>query len=511
VSILIYSSTAIYRSSLVLLDEAEKCIKNGEKPIFLTCDGSVTQYCFTNVSGNKSVCALCRWMRRKELESLSEKPINLTINDVLSEKEIATINEMPFEYKNTTELKSLKYKGVDIGYASFSHYISCTRSLNPVFTEELRKIIDGFLRTSVLLVETVEKIIEQNDITKILLFNGRTFDTRPVFRLGKMHGINTSVMEIVPFDNIFYKVLFDNSLPHNVEMQGNRIRLLWDKAIEQDKDRAIEIANSFFQKRRIGTPTGDRIYTKDQESGCLPSDWDVNKKNITFFVSSSDEFASIDEAWDRHKFETSQLSCISKILNLLKIIGSEYHLYVRLHPNLKGIKYSYHTDYYKLKEAFSNVTVISPESPISTYSLIDRSDKVIVFGTTVGIESVYWDKPVILLGPAFYKNLDCCYIPHSDKELDDLLRANLKPKDKTGALMYGYSIMNPPRIPFENLSFDLFWPNILLKILVRNKNIRDKILKRMYPSVKKASKSIASFFHLLAGKKLKKFNSDQFE
>jgi hypothetical protein len=421
-SVLIYSSTAIYRSSLILLDEAEQCIRNGETPIFLTCDGSVTQYCFTNVSGNKSVCALCRWMRRKELESLSERPINLTINDVLSEKDIALINEMPFEYKNSTELKSIKYKGVDIGFASFSHYISCTRSLNPVFTKKLRKVIDGFLRTSVFLVDTVERIIEQKNITKILLFNGRTFDTRPVFRLGKMHAINTSVMEIVPFENAFYKVRFDNSLPHSVEMQGNRIRSLWERAITEDKAKAIEIANSFFQKRRIGSPSGDRVYTTDQESGCLPDSWDAKKINITFFISSSDEFASIDEAWDRYKFETSQLSCISKILSMIETIGPEYHLYVRLHPNLKGIKYSYHTDYYKLKENFSNVTVIAPESPVSTYSLIDSSGKVIVFGTTVGIESVYWGKPVILLGPAFYRNLDCCYVPNSDKELDDLLQ-----------------------------------------------------------------------------------------
>jgi hypothetical protein len=81
----------------------------------------------------------------------------------------------------------------------------------------------------------------------------------------------------------------------------------------------------------------------------------------------------------------------------------------------------------------------------------------------------------------------------------------------SGLLLFGYSFLNHPRIPFQNIDYDLFWPDRLLRMLVRNKNIRTKMLKKMYPAVTKVSKFLPGLFHLFAGKKLKKFNSDQSE
>jgi hypothetical protein len=56
----------------------------------------------------------------------------------------------------------------------------------------------------------------------------------------------------------------------------------------------------------------------------------------------------------------------------------------------------------------------------------------------MGVEACYWNKPSILLGMSYYDKLDCCYIPQSHEETIDLMRTDLMPKPKTGALKYGF-------------------------------------------------------------------------
>ena len=67
-----------------------------------------------------------------------------------------------------------------------------------------------------------------------------------------------------------------------------------------------------------------------------------------------------------------------------------------------------------------------------------ESDIVVSFGSSVGIEAVYWDRPSILLGPCFYQNLGGTYRPSSHVEAIGLIASNLEACEKTGALMYGH-------------------------------------------------------------------------
>jgi hypothetical protein len=66
------------------------------------------------------------------------------------------------------------------------------------------------------------------------------------------------------------------------------------------------------------------------------------------------------------------------------------------------------------------------------------ADAVLTFGSTTGIESVYWGTPSILAGRCYYAHLDGTYNPDSHEELVDLIRSRLEPKSVEPALMYGY-------------------------------------------------------------------------
>lgn len=86
---------------------------------------------------------------------------------------------------------------------------------------------------------------------------------------------------------------------------------------------------------------------------------------------------------------------------------------MRVHPNLKNVHYQYHLLLYDLSLKYPNITVIGADSDISTYDIMDNAEKVIVFGSTMGLESSYWGKPVILLSGSFYYYMNVCYIPKS--------------------------------------------------------------------------------------------------
>ncbi|MEM4235387.1 MAG: hypothetical protein QXU75_09635, partial [Candidatus Methanomethylicaceae archaeon] len=110
------------------------------------------------------------------------------------------------------------------------------------------------------------------------------------------------------------------------------------------------------------------------------------------------------------------------------------HFYVRCHPNMLDSQASI---FQSLENDF--VTVIKPKDKVSTYTLLQNCAAVLTFGSTVGIEAVYYGVPSILIaGKAMYEKLGGTYQPKSHEELVSMLMSDLLPMDKTPAYKYGY-------------------------------------------------------------------------
>ena len=168
----------------------------------------------------------------------------------------------------------------------------------------------------------------------------------------------------------------------------------------------------------------------------MPNEWDENKRNIIIYNSSEDEYVAIGEEYEDLALFPDQYMALKYIFNEHKD-DSEIHFYLRIHPNLKGVSYKYHMDLYEFEREFENVSVIGADNPISSYKLLDLSEKVIVFGSTIGLESVYWGKAVILLGCTWYYYSDICYLPETKEELSTMILQTLKPKYNDNVLKQG--------------------------------------------------------------------------
>lgn len=445
--ILIYLTAAGLNPHMgVLLDEAEKYIQEGHDVTVLSCDKTIG-CCLSNPTQQAAICLSCKLQKKFLVHKLSKR---VKIYDINQFHKGVVFPE--FHYKSILDLKKIEYKGIDIGYAVVSTYVTLTRNLNPKFDESYYHLINEFLKSSVILTEALIQAIKEIKPDRICLSNGRLFETKPALRLGQQNNIETYVYEVTGISPNFRTVYFINTLPHDIQYNTQLINDFWNNS-KQIIDEKIKIGEDFYKKKKLGIAVNDVSYTASQNIGQLPEGWDKTKMNIVIFNSSEDEFVAIGEEYEKKIFP-SQIEGMEYILSE-NVDRNDIHFYIRIHPNLKKIQYKYHLDIYKFAE-YSNCDIIPADSPVSTYSLIDNANKIIAFGSTTGIEACFWNKPVILLSTTFYSNLDVAYLPQDKEELQELIREPiLKPKSIIGALKYGYysSDMRGQKFQYFNYNF----------------------------------------------------------
>jgi hypothetical protein len=232
-----------------------------------------------------------------------------------------------------------------------------------------------------------------------------------------------------------FVTFYPNTLPHDLTFNQQAIEKLWDDA-PQDRN---TVAESFFESRRRGVFTNDKVYVDRQVAGKLPASWNEELKNVAVFNSSEDEYAAIDREWENNIYP-SQAEGVDRLCRALAD-DRGIHLYLRLHPNLKGMERSWLTSLAQLGERHRNLTLIPAESDVSSYMLLDRADVVVTFGSTVGLEAVYWNKPSILLNICYYAGLGGTYNPSDHDAAVKGIRADLPSKDRTPALKAAYYLM----------------------------------------------------------------------
>lgn len=476
-------------------DEAIRLSKEGHTIYFIYCNGMMSQ-CFNNIRGESALCYICKSKYKKEKKRFNEFINFVEIPELLNESNIRNIKSYNLDYKNIEDIKRLEYRDINIGLGALSGYISKSRNLSPLIDDEFRYFFDENLRNAMINVEAVSIAIEKIKPDHIVLYNGRFADSKPIWQLALKYNLPYTTLEAVYGINNNYKAIYENSTAHSINKITELINYFWDNS-KLDLESRKNIGSSFFEKRKNSEYTGDKVYSRNQTKNLLPDNWDSSKKNIVIFNSSEDEFAALGGEYDEYKLFNSQLEGLQFIKDFLKN-NKEINLTLRVHPNLADVPYSYAIDLIKLKS--DNFDVIDAKSQISSYALIDNADTVIVFNSTIGIESVYWNKPTILLSGALYYKLDCCYIPDSIEKLKCFLLSDLTPKDKSSTYKFGYYLINEDREgPSE---YDFSWSNRQIKLLNKKKNIIVFENKKLFNS-----RRLYTLFYILRYKIVKKYYS----
>ncbi len=423
---LVYIPTGLPSPELeILLSKAQEIINLKKKLNIIICAGEKNYACAFNPYSQRTVCLSCKNRLANGLKNLKGNYNLLTTPKNI--KEILFFNETLYnKIKNKEKLLKIYYKNIDIGIGAYSSYLNLTRDLNLEGLYSF-KSLKKILQCSVILSDFFLHYLNTNKIDEIFIFNGRMSQNRPLFRIAQMLNIKVNILEHSTTLKSFYGVRnFKDNLPLDYNFFSKKIKNHFSKfsLVKQKK-----ICDQYFKLKQKGGVVNDKkSFVKNQTKNLLPEQWDPKKKNIVFFTSCDDEYEVLGDQYKSliYKNQTDAITKIAK--SFYGLFRKNYHLWIRIHPNMKNVNWSYSSNISKLNNLNPNVHVINATSKVSSYELIRQCDKFLTFYSSSAIEAVYMNKPSILLSKTYFDTLNCFYIPKSHKDSLKLIFNSIKPK-----------------------------------------------------------------------------------
>lgn len=413
------------------LELAQIHLDRGDQVEFLGCDGCISS-CETNTGAEKHRCDACRLRRSQGLQLLSRQPFEHRLGAYLPADVAESEDRAVSLVVDAKSAKAFRYESYDLGWGALSSTIQESRDPD-CESAESKELLRRFTRTALRSFRAVRSFLQSRPpFDRVYIFNGRFASTRGAFRACQQHGVADIVMHERGSSILKYD-LFQGVMPHSRGLWIQRIESAWEAA-QKSADRD-QVGRRFFENRRNGTPTDWFSFTQKQQNDLLPTGWSKSKRNIAIFNSSEDEWAGIGDEW-LHPIYTKQSEGIMRIVSEALSRLPDIHFYLRVHPNLAGV---INRDIELLRNFKSpNLTLVEPDASISTYALIDAAERVLTFGSTVGIEATFWGKISILAGHALYEDLEAVYVARNHEHVMELLSADLEPKPTASAVKYGF-------------------------------------------------------------------------
>ena len=411
----------------ILLSEGQDLINKNKNVEFILFKPGDVFACSKNIFSQKFISLASEEKIKKGLRKIiGNYKISYIKNNQKYPKVIKKIN-----FDNPNNIKKFKFEGVDFGNAIYSSYVGLSRDAE--FDGFLKNYsLKNLLNSSLNIYFFFKKKLRNK--SKVILYNGRQNESRPVVRYCNKNNISINVMEFSGDGEKNVGVRrFKNHLPTDLKNMEKVIKDFWKFKSPRDNK-----CDYYFKYKRAGRVINDRVsYILKQKKKLLPTGWDKNKKNIVYFTSSQDEYSCLGGIYDETIYKNQNDSIFKIVNDFKKIKNRKYNLFIRCHPYLKNVFWNYNKKVINLHDPKNNIFVVKPASLVSSYEMLLGADKVLTYNSQTGIEAVYWEKPSIILGRRVYENLNCVYKPKNHKKLLQLLfKDNLKPKSKLGSIIY---------------------------------------------------------------------------
>lgn len=161
------------------------------------------------------------------------------------------------------------------------------------------------------------------------------------------------------------------------------------------------------------------------------------KKILTVFTSTDYEVKSFDDykiLGDSKLDQTSVIKAMSENQSLLE----KYVIFVRWHPNSDGSGVFDKERNMKCILESNGIFHIQARENFNSYTLLNQSNVVMTFGSTIGIEAAAKGKISILAATSSYSNLEAVHEPSSLEELFAFLLTDLRTLPVVNALKWGW-------------------------------------------------------------------------
>ncbi|NDC63144.1 MAG: hypothetical protein EBZ59_03975 [Planctomycetia bacterium] len=407
------------------LEIAQQHLDAGDEVAVMSCEGELPG-CDLNLTADPKRCHACRTRRRAGWALVGPRVAHGPVCEPIRFPYASTL---PRSTADERSLKAWRPFGADLGWGVLSTLISATVDPEPDL-HRVRWLMRRLAAAAERVFDAVAARLAGDRIDRVYLFNGRLALERAALRACEQAGVDYDVHERA-CDTSHYG-LSRNAMPHDIDRVDAAIRACWRDAAGDPAREAT--AARWFVDRANRVERSWHSFTKNQTPRSLPPGWDPSRHNVVVFTSSEDEFAAIGDQW-RNPTYANQLEGVQRLVADLPARNPGVHVTIRMHPN-QGRLRNRQTDALRAMRG-DHVTVIPPEGGVDSYELLRAATVVVTFGSTIGIEAVYWGRPSVLLGPSFYHRLGAAQRVHSHEEAVQAILAPAAAGDRSLALAYG--------------------------------------------------------------------------
>jgi hypothetical protein len=342
----------------------------------------------------KQLCKLCKFKTNENLKKINGNFKVIETPNVIKDYKL----KKKFTSKS---IKNFYYKDIDNGLATYASYLTNSRDkdLEGYFANS---ILSNNLNTTNTITDFLEIFLKKNKFSNIYSFNSRMNLYRPILRICEKYKLKFNNLE-ASFDDPKLRIQnLGDSIVTDFDKMPILIKNYWKK---KSKIKREKIINKYYSETRhwrkaLENPTS---YLAKQKKDLLPDTWDVNKYNMVFFVSSEDEYETIEKRNFKPIFK-NQLECVKEICKIIRN-KKNFNLWIRMHPNLGKVKWDYSKNFNTHNFFSENVNIIEPDSEVSTYALLDKSNLVIGLRSRTLIEANFIKKPTLVIGKNYWASL----------------------------------------------------------------------------------------------------------
>ena len=91
--------------------------------------------------------------------------------------------------------------------------------------------------------------------------------------------------------------------------------------------------------------------------------------------------------------------------------------WVRMHPRMTGLNWDFLIETINLKKKFRDLNLILPKSEISSYAILKKSSLIIAPASSLSIEAVHHNIPVINIQNEPFTVLKGSYLPKNENDV----------------------------------------------------------------------------------------------
>tara|TARA_B100000886_G_scaffold155812_2_gene106099 strand:+ start:4336 stop:5832 length:1497 start_codon:yes stop_codon:yes gene_type:complete len=371
------------------------------KHIVFMCNRALKS-CSVNILHKKSVCNLCVYKAKEGFRLFKERNPNSQLVNI-SRKNLSDLEN--------EEISNEVKKEILFGVHST---IGSQLRLDDMglLDRRWKKIEKKMLESSKSLYSYFNLFMQNKNILNFVIFNGRLSCARPLIQASKQNKINYYLFDAAINGKV--PMYSKNEMFHSISFEKRNALKTYLKFFKESKKLAEDYMNYKLNKIAVS----DFSYTKNQRESYLEDSILTKKKPlISVFTSSDDEYRFIGSDWAKYGI-VDQVNSIYTLIN--SGLQKDYDFIIKMHPNQNNIHKSIKKKYSELSE---NVTVIYPESKSDTYELIRKSEIIINFCSSVGIESNYLRKTVIQIGPSRFREFPAANYVTDAKDAVKLIKS----------------------------------------------------------------------------------------